>query len=269
MTETGWFGVAVALYVAALGVALPRWGSGRLAPSRVQFALMLGGWCAHTGGLVTRAMQTGHCPIGQLYEVVLFVAWAVGLAYVLVGPLYRMTVLGMLTSPLLILLIGSAWLIGDSHGAANYPPGLALELHASLAVLAYGMDGLAAMAGVGLLAQDFCLRSKRWSGPVMALPPLTSLGQVQRRLMVAGSVLLVSSIVVSRWVPGIDRVPMLLWFGGVLAGYVAVIWLGERGRLSLRQSALASLLLFGLLLAAFGTVKQLQKETAVMRVEGA
>src|SRR6266480_4227488 len=78
------------------------------------------GFIFQTAFLSVRGHALGRCPLTNLFEVFVFLAWSVALMYMLVGPLYRLSLMGAFTAPLVVLLQGFALVapIDNLHPAA-------------------------------------------------------------------------------------------------------------------------------------------------------
>src|SRR5438132_13547742 len=73
------------------------------------FAVGLG-FIFQTAFLSIRGHELGRCPLTNLFEVFIFLAWSIGLIYMLVGPAYRLSLMGAFTAPVVVLLQGFALL---------------------------------------------------------------------------------------------------------------------------------------------------------------
>src|SRR6266404_4589235 len=73
------------------------------------FAIALG-FLFQTAFLSVRGHELKRCPLTNLFEVFVFLAWSVALIYMLVGPAYRLSLMGAFTAPLVVLLQGFALL---------------------------------------------------------------------------------------------------------------------------------------------------------------
>jgi len=71
------------------------------------FAVGLG-FIFQTAFLSVRGHELGRCPLTNLFEVFIFLAWSVAAIYMLVGPAYRLSLMGAFTAPLVVLLQGFA-----------------------------------------------------------------------------------------------------------------------------------------------------------------
>src|SRR3982075_970194 len=67
------------------------------------FAIGLG-FLFQTAFLTIRGHALGRCPITNLFEVFIFLAWSVALIYLVVGPTYRLSLMGAFTAPLIFLI---------------------------------------------------------------------------------------------------------------------------------------------------------------------
>ena len=72
-------------------------------PSRWNFVVMLLGFAFQLGFLRLRSGAVGRCPLTNLFEVLVFLSWSMVLFYLLIGPAYRLSLLGFFTSPLVFI----------------------------------------------------------------------------------------------------------------------------------------------------------------------
>ncbi len=161
-------------------------------PGLIDYGIHLAGFLGQFGFLLTRSVRTGHCPVTNSFEILIFVCWSVCLFYLLVGATYRMSPLGLFTAPSLFVAQALAlWLAPDPEPIFGRGPTLFwIELHAALSLMAYGAFGLAAVASIVYLLQDNKLRKHQPDPSFFQLPPLVGLRQVTIRLMFAGFVAL-------------------------------------------------------------------------------
>lgn len=159
--------------------------------SPLNFCAMLAGFGFQTLWLYQRGQMVGRCPLGSLFDLLVFLAWSVTLLYLLTGTSYRLSLLGVLTSPLVFLLQGAALLMETpavvKSGAPVKPW---LELHAAVSVVAYGAFALASIAGGMLLFQERQLKTRRLHTFFFHLPPIHELAAANRRLIYVGFSLL-------------------------------------------------------------------------------
>lgn len=148
------------------------------------------GFILQTAFLSIRGHQLGRCPITNLFEVIIFVAWAVALFYIVVGPAYRLSLMGAFTAPLVVLLQLVALIAPIDHRhAVKLPANSWLEFHASISLVAYGAFALACIAGVMYLVQERQLKTHELRSIFYHLPPLTDLFSAIVRLLWWGFVL--------------------------------------------------------------------------------
>ncbi|MEI6714947.1 MAG: cytochrome c biogenesis protein CcsA [Verrucomicrobiota bacterium] len=172
------FGFAYTMY--ALGARVYR-------SSPLNLFVMLAGFGFQMLWLYQRGQVVGRCPLGSLFDVLVFLAWSVVLLYLLTGQSYRLSLLGTFTSPLVFLLQGAALLMPLPGAVANREPIKPwLELHAAVSVVAYGAFALAAMAGAMWLVQERQLKTRRLRSFFYDLPPIHDLAVANRRLVYIG-----------------------------------------------------------------------------------
>ena len=154
------------------------------------FAIGLG-FILQTGFLSLRGHALGRCPITNLFEVFVFLAWSVSLIYLVIGPAYRLSLMGAFTAPLVFALQTFALLAPiDRPHVFTAAPSPWLELHASVSIIAYGAFALACIAGVMYLIQERQLKHRRINSMFYHFPPLTDLFAAITRLLWLGFVLL-------------------------------------------------------------------------------
>jgi HemX protein len=151
---------------------------------RFNFFVVGLGFIFQTAFLSVRGHSVGRCPITNLFEVIIFVAWSVALFYMVVGPAYRLSLMGAFTAPVVVLLQGIALLAPiDQPHAAKLPPNPPLEFHASISLVAYGAFALACIAAVMYLVQERQLKTHQLHSIFYHLPPLTDLFAAITRLL--------------------------------------------------------------------------------------
>jgi len=123
-----------------------------------------------------RGHALGRCPITNLFEVFIFLAWSVAAIYMLVGPGYRLSLMGAFTAPLVVVLQVFALIAPiDIRHPVKLPANPWLEFHASISLVAYGAFALACIAGVMYLVQERQLKTHQLHSIFYHLPPLTYL----------------------------------------------------------------------------------------------
>lgn len=145
-----------------------------------------------------RGEMRGACPLGDTGEVLIFAAWALTICYLLEGSVYRLSLLGVFTSPLVAFLLGLALIPGmldDDPVHIDHADAWG-ESHAALSVLAYGALGLAAVTGVMFLLLNQRLKDGELNNVLFKnLPPVRDLSRVVTRLLVLGFTILTLGLI--------------------------------------------------------------------------
>jgi HemX protein len=179
--------------VVRTGIALR---AGVFRPGRFSFLAIGLGFVFQTAFLSIRGHALGRCPLTNMFEVLIFLAWSVALIYMLVGPAYRLSLMGAFTAPLVVLLQGLALIAPiDVRHPVKVPANSSLEFHASVSLVAYGAFALACIAGVMYLVQERQLKTHQLRSIFYHLPPLTDLFAAITRLLWLGFILYTAGIV--------------------------------------------------------------------------
>jgi ABC-type uncharacterized transport system permease subunit len=204
-------------------------------PRRFNFFAVALGFVFQTAFLSVRGHALGRCPLTNLFEVFIFLAWSVAAIYLLVGSTYRLSLMGAFTAPLVVLLQGLALIAPiDVRHPVKLPAGPWLEFHASVSLVAYGAFALACIAGVMYLVQERQLKTHQLHSIFYHLPPLTDLFAAITRLLWWGFALytlgMVSGFFTGQPLPHLQMVAAI----GVWLLYAAILqgrhlrWLGPR-----------------------------------------
>jgi ABC-type uncharacterized transport system permease subunit len=263
LTDRALLWLAALLYLAGFAagcIALVR--ARQSTGTRLTLNLLLAtGLLFQTVGLHIRGMAVGGCPLGNKFEIVQFVAWSGIVLYFVVGPAFRVSLLGLFTAgyaaclAFLSLLI-PAW--DAVHGEKLFGKNPWIELHAALAVFSYGAFGLLALTSLMHLLQNWSLKHKQLNNLFWFLPSVVQLDQINFRLMLAGEALLTFSLAVGSvwWVRDLASVntPKLAATIAVWLAYGITLGLRWRHRLVSVRFAWVCLIMFGFALLALGTV---------------
>lgn len=166
--------------------------------NRINYLLLLTGFAFHITAMFKRGFSLERCPINNLYEATIFIAWTIVGSYLLIGTWSRMRFLGAFASPL-VFAIGVFALMPslDVHAAHPTFTGGWSSLHKALILLAYGAFGLSSVAGLMYLTQEHDLKFHKLRAVLSLLPPIQRLELVTARLLLAGFILLSAGLVVS------------------------------------------------------------------------
>jgi HemX protein len=155
--------------------------------SRFNFIMILLGFLLQTAFLGLRGHALGRCPITNLFEVLVFLAWSIALIYMIIGPAYRLSLMGSFTAPLVLALQSFALLAPvDTPRGMRVVPNSWLEFHASISLIAYGAFALACVAGIMYLVQERQLKTHEFHSIFYRLPPLPNVYSAMIRLLWLG-----------------------------------------------------------------------------------
>ena len=185
------------------------------------------GFVLQTQFLITRGQFRGRCPLTNLFEVIVFLCWALVFFYLVVGNTYRLSPLGMFTAPLVCALQLFAAFAGFDRFGGSVPPGETvnpwLEFHAAFSVLSFGAFALAGLAGGMYLWQERQLKTHRLRSVFFQLPPIADLGRLNYRLLAVGFVLLSLGLVAGVGMGVPNTWPHLVWAVVVWAIYGVLV----------------------------------------------
>ena len=232
--------------------------------NRLNLVMLLIGFLFQTAFLYVRGQAVGRCPLTNTFEVITFFCWSMVLFYLLIGPAYRLSLLGVFTSPLVFLLqVGALLMPPTPVVRAKAPLSAWLELHAAVSVVAYGAFALACVAGVMYLAQERQLKTHQFRSIFYHLPPIHDLAVANSRLILTGFLLFTLGLFAGvmhgpAHLHVLRIVSVVLWvvYGLIL---VATFW----HRISPRKVALLSVGTFGVMLLTLWSVQLLPKEAAL------
>lgn len=219
-------------------------------------ACLLGAFVCQLVFLSLRGQQRHACPLADLGEILAFLSWSLTLFYLLVGPTYRLSLLGVFTAPVVVVFQSVALIPGVLHAdpLAVTKVDAWHETHSATSVLAYGAMALAAIAGVMFLVLDRQLKEHHLkSGLFRNLPPVRELLVSMDRLMGVGLGLLTVGVVAGFMMPhGPEAMSHLV---AALCTWLAYggLWVVHQTRgLTGRRFSLAAVALFLLSLVVFG-----------------
>ncbi len=252
-----WLVLAALCYLASFSHTLYALGAGTFRPARFNLAAMIGGFVSTTVFLVLRGREVGSCPITNLFEVMMFLGWSIVLIYLLVGPAYRLSLMGAFTAPLvLVIMLIAALAPGDSEPHIKFHNAW-VESHAALSIIAYGAFALAAIAGTMYLVQERQLKRRTAGELLYNLPPITDLSRANSRLIFTGFVLLTVAFGagIAAGLPVANAksaTSLVIW--GIYAG---LLLLHRTGRLAPRRIASVSVVVFVFALVTLPVIQAL------------
>jgi cytochrome c-type biogenesis protein CcsB len=113
-------------------------------------AAFLTAFALHTAGLAARWIMTGHPPFSTMYEYAVTMSWAVALSFIVVMARFRRMVMGVVVSPVLLIVLVIASLL-PKEASKQLMPALQsywFYIHVTLAACAEGAFIVAAGAGI-------------------------------------------------------------------------------------------------------------------------
>ncbi|QTN33285.1 cytochrome c biogenesis protein CcsA [Akkermansiaceae bacterium] len=253
-----WFLIAATVLAAMAGVrGLLVLGHGRKSPWTVWW--MIGVLLCQLGYLSVRGEMRGACPLRSIAEISVFLAWSLTLFYLLIGPAFRISLLGVFTAPAVALFQGFALIPGKLDPSPARVLGTTAwgETHSAMSVLAYGALALAAVAGVMFLVLDHQLKEHHLKGGLFRfLPPVRDLLVSLERLLWLGMALLTIGLIAGIMMPHETGGAWKHVFvaSGVWAAYVALMAVKRVRGITGRRFALGAVALFVLSLGVFAFV---------------
>jgi HemX protein len=269
LPDRTWLWIAAILYLAGFilgSVALLRV---RRHSRAWMYVFISVGFAVQTLGLYLRGQQVHGCPITNTFELFQFTAWSATSLYLVIGPTFRLSLLGYFNACLsatltLVSLLVPAW---DSvHRTNDFGGSPWIEFHAALAMFSYGVFGLLALTSIMYLLQVFSLQRHHLRGLFSFLPSVVDLDHINFRLLTAGVVLMSAALSVGyiHWVHDRQSVLMIkiLITGSIWAAYALALILRWRGILITKRLAWACIALFVAALLSLGPVNASRKTPA-------
>ena len=251
--ERGFLLASTFCFLLGLAYTMYALGARHFRPSKFNLGVIAAGFVFQSVFLYLRGQKVGACPVTNLFEVLIFLSWAVVLLYLVVGPAYRLSLLGAFTSPMVFVFQLFALLAQPAIDRpalmttvrAHHSP--LLELHAALSVMAYGAFALGCVAGVMYLVQERQLKSHKLHSIFFRLPPIHDLAAAIARLIFAGFALLTTGLFAGFLI----GVPMLKVVIGetVWTAYAAILVAEWMKKISPRRVAIFSVAAFAFALA--------------------
>ncbi len=261
MDERTLIGLGIILYCLAFAYGLGYLIKTRKHRKLSMLSLVIGGFALQTLGLYLRGMDLGRCPLGNPFEKVQFVVWSAILLYLVIGPAFRMSLLGFFSSGLAAVLGALSLFLeswDQSYLRAESATNGWVETHAALAVFSYGIFGILALTSLMYLLQNYGLKQKRITGLFPILPSIVQLDQMNRRLLMMGVAVLTISFAVGAvyyrtHLSDVQSAKLITTVALWLA-YTIVLLLHRTNRLASKKFALSCVILFVLALISLWPV---------------
>jgi len=247
----------VSTLLAAVGAVLGMMSVHHGHRSRWTVVWMAGAFLCQLGFLALRGQARVACPLHDLGEILAFLAWSLTLFYFVVGPPYRLSLLGVFTAPLVVVFQSVALLPGKLTPIPLRIMGTTSwgETHSAMSVLSYGALALAGVAGVMFLVLDHQLKEHHLkSGLFRNLPPVRELLESMVRLLWLGTFLLTIGIVAGFIMPHKGFNGHFIAAVGTWVGYGLLLGVKTVRGLTGRRLSLAAVGMFLLSLTVFAFV---------------
>lgn len=257
-TDRHLFLLAVTVYGASMIYSVFLWRKGFRRDDHVNFVLLLLAFALHTSAMVKRGFTLQQCPVNNLFEASLFIAWGLVIATLVVGLLPRLRFIGTFASPVLFAIGVFALMpsLDPPHGPKpEFSEGLK-SLHAAMILLAYGSLGLGAVAAIMFLTQQHNLKFNKLRAVLSLLPPIQRLELVTGRLVLVGFVLLSIGLFAGGHLPRPEGVKYwqetkVVWSAFLWTVYLAMLVARWRGNFAGRRFAWGVIGAFTFLLLTF------------------
>lgn len=226
LSDHHYFWIAVALYGLSALYAIFLLRRGFREDNRINYCLLLGGAVFHTMAMFQRGFSLQRCPINNLYEATLFIAWTIVASYLVLGAWSRLRFVGAFASPVLFAIGVFALMpsLDPPHGERPVFTGGWLSLHAALILLSYGAFGLSCISAVMYLTQEHDLKFNKLRAVSSLMPPIQRLELVTGRLLLAGFILLTVGLIIG--VVYLKETHNVYFKGDTKVLWSLLVWLG-------------------------------------------
>lgn len=207
------------------------WRKGFRTDDRANYFLLLIAFTLHTTAMVKRGFSIRSCPVDNLFEATLFIAWAIAAAYLVLGIWQRFRFVGAFASHVLFFMGVFALMPALDPPLKTRPdlPTTLTSLHATLILLGIGAFGLSAVAALMFLIEEHDLKFHKLRAILSLLPPIQRLDRIMNGLLLCGIVLFTAGLAVS---PFLLKAKYGVWFkSDPLLDYSIFIWLFYLGLL--------------------------------------
>jgi ABC-type uncharacterized transport system permease subunit len=251
-----WVEFALICFLLGFGSSAYSLATGKSLARRTTFFSISAGFLFETIYLFVRGQEIGRCPITNRFEVIVFMTWSMVLIYLIIGPAYRLSLMGAFTAPVASVLSVVAILVPSADSVpVRIKVNPWLEAHTSFSMVACGAFALACIAGVMYLFQENQLKTRQPGSIFFRLPPITALSVANSRLLWLGfglfTVGLGTGFLIGTRINWIQAVwSILVWcvYGGILIARI-------RRAMAAKWIATLSILAFSLLLGTFWGIR--------------
>jgi HemX protein len=224
-TDRHIFLLAVIVYGLSFVYSVFLWRKGFRKDDRVNYYLLFLAFALHTTAMFKRGYAINACPVNNLYEATVFIAWTICTVYLGLGVFQPLRFLGAFASPLLFFMGVFALMpaLDAPYHSRPYFENSLTGLHAALILLAIGAFGLSAVAALMFLIEERDLKFHKLRAIFSLLPPIQRLERVMNGLLLGGLLLFTAGLALS---PFLLKQKYGVWFkSDPLLDYSIFIWL--------------------------------------------
>jgi HemX protein len=195
-----YLGLATLFFAGGFIYAIACLRSGKYRHSTGNLISIVTGLVCQTLFLYERGQLHGRCPVTNVVEILVFVSWSMVLIYLAVGRTYRLSLMGVFTSPIVFVTCLMALVFPLDYEAAGVAAGIRgkadawVEFHIGISLLAYGAFGMSFIAGLMFMIQERQVRRANLKTLFYNLPPMQNLSSALFRLLIVGMLLLTAGI---------------------------------------------------------------------------
>ncbi|HEY2952592.1 MAG TPA: cytochrome c biogenesis protein CcsA [Verrucomicrobiae bacterium] len=192
------FFTAVLLYGASAIYSIFLLRRGFTKDNWINYLLLLGACAVNTVAMLKRGFSLQRCPINNLFEATMFIAWTITAFYLLIGLLPRLRFLAAFAAPVLFSVGVFALMpqLDPPHTGKPVFTGGWSSLHAALILLSYGAFGLGSVASLMYLNQEHDLKFHKLRAVLSLMPPIQRLETIILRLLFGGFGLLTTGLLI-------------------------------------------------------------------------
>ena len=264
-----WLWAAALSYTIAFGLAISSIVRRQQHSRATLFALVAVGFVFQTTGLYQRGAVVGSCPLGNKFEIVQFLVWSATALFLVVGPAFRLSLLGFFTSGLATILALVSLAIPDWDSirrSSLFSENPWIEFHAAIGMFSYGAFGLLAITSAMFIIQNYGLKKKRrFAGFLRLLPSIVALEQINLRLLLLGLALLSFSLGIGIFYflgnPEAVNPMKFAATGLVWIAYMVALFLRQVRVLRSNPLAWTTIVLFGVVLVTLEPVSKSRRES--------
>ena len=255
-SDRTWIWLATYCFAVASAYSTYSLFSGKFMAPRLTLALVFAGFLCQTVFLGIRGHAVGRCPITNFSELLTFLSWSMILIYLLIGSSYRLSLLGVFTTPFAAALSVFALFQPTTPAfAVRHPVNPWLEVHTSFSIVACGAFALAGFAGLMYLVQERQLKTRRPSSLFFRLPPIRTLVVANSRLLWFGFVLFTIGLGTGFLIGQDVDWLKVAWSSVIWAIYGGILVARIRRTMAARWVATLSIIAFSLLLSMFWGIR--------------